>query len=441
MHLEGYHQNGITYRFPKSIPYFRMDVSEGRGWDTPLGHVQLTHKNLRTVSATGAVYEGCYRYVMSQASGESLVWVLKPGLGFVRIGEGPAAFTLRRFEITPASDVKSVSQATDCPLVALSSIPRGEGVTSATRRSAFESARAAHVSSLKVEASWEELEPSPGVYDFERILDEIQLAEEAGMPAALTIKSIDTVLLSIPADLKTQPLNHPETIRRYVKMLDEIAGRLPRAVRWINLGYEVDFYLALNPDAITPFRELFLAGAQAVRAQRDVSVGIVFQFDNARISDVIFRQLSELGDHVAINYYGHTEGFFVRDPSAPLVDIPLAVFSSRGKPLLITELGYPTSPVVNGSEENQALFLRNAFAAISLNAGRIPFVNVWSIRDLPGLFVQRLVERYGVINAEFIAFLSSLGLQNEHGDAKPAWDVFVETAREFRTAGTCVSTN
>jgi len=435
--LEGYRQNDITYRFPASMPYFRVDVAPGTRWTTPVGTVQLTDSNLRTVSATGEVYTDCYRYVLTYPNGDSIIWVLKPGVGFVRIGEGPSAFTLRRLTRISGDNSAENSRAVDCPRIGLSSIPRGPEITPAIRDQAFAAARQAGISFLKVEASWEEIETEPGVYDFSRVLDEIRLATEADIPVVLTIKTVDTVLLSIPADLRSRPLDDPITLARFDAMLDALGPQLAPVVKWVNLGYEVDFFLSLHPAGIEPFRRLFLAGAKRLRDHRDVSVGIVFQYDNARISDVVFRQLFSLGDHVAINYYGHTEGFLARNPAAPLVDIPVLLSESSGRPVLITELGYATSAVVNGSEEKQAEFLQHAFSAIALEADRFPAVNVWAIRDLPMSFIQNLIARYQIDNSAFVGFLGSLGLQDEFGNPKPAWQIFVDTARRFSVAGAC----
>ena len=437
LYLEGYIEKGITHMFPAASPYFLSSVATGTKWTNPYGTFELTDKALRTVSATGKVYENCLRYVLTQADGTKFIWVLKPGVGFVRFSEGPAAFTLRSFNDVEETGATSVKTQVNCPLVGLSAIPRGDLITTEIRENALLGSLDVKVGMLKVEASWDELEPAPLTYNFDRLKDELNLARKYDLPVVLTIKTVDTTLKSIPADLLDQELDGEKVLTRFDALLTAVGEILPPQVKWINLGYELDFYLLFHPNDIRPFVTLFLYGSQKLKTMGNYSVGLVFQYDNTRISDVVFKALFQLGDHVCVNYYGHTEGFRMRDPDVPLVDIPFLVDAAKDKPLLITELGYASSPVVEGSPERQAQFLRRSFEAIAASASKIHVVNVWAIRDLPQSFIRVLEQRHNITDQKFVAFLGSLGLQNEDGDPKPAWDVFREFAVEFKEGRVC----
>jgi hypothetical protein len=391
IYVDGFLEGGVTHLFPSALPYFLFNVSIGASWTSPFGKVTLTDSDLTTTSLKGVTYKHCYRYVITQTDGSQLIWVLKPGVGFIRFGEGPSEYTVVSYSLS--GDARASQESPNygaCAMVGLSSIPTGPSITDSNREAAILTAIQANATMLKVEATWQEVEPQPGVFDFSRIQSEMALGSKYNLPIVLTVKTIDTTLISIPADLLAEPLDSEDVITRFKAMLTALIPLLPPQVHWIHLGYELDFFLAFHPETIASFETLYSSGYQTVKSFGDYSVGLVFQFDDTRISNSILNSLLPIVDHVSFNYYGHSEGFSERDASVPLVDIPYMIWVANSKPIIITELGYSSSTFIKGGLDQQAEFLQNAFDAIRVAGTQILGVNVWSIRDLPASYVDAL---------------------------------------------------
>ena len=65
-------------------------------------------------------------------------------------------------------------------------------------------------------------------------------------------------------------------------------------------------------------------------------------------------------------------GYRMRPPGAPLRDLPRMVRIADGRPLVLQEAGYSSSPRLGGSPSAQATFVRNVFAAWDRSPTAIP---------------------------------------------------------------------
>jgi hypothetical protein len=320
-------------------------------------------------------------------------------------------------------------------------MPAAAGTTTAMREAAFQEANAAGSKWVNVNATWRELEPSAGSYDLGRITDELRLARQAGQSAVLTIKVTETTVSGVPLDLLARPLNDTTVLARFDALVDRMAALLQDSnVGWVNIGYEVDTFLFLNPSQQAPFDALFQRGKARVKAYRaSLPVGMVFSFDTTRMSDQMFQALKARADVISFNYYGLGPGFTHRSPSAPLSDIPLMLMLAEGKPVLLTELGFSTNGL-NGSQSAQQEFLANAFTALRPTSGRIRGVSVWAMRDLPQALTMAIGNELGLAHdSNFLRFLGSAGLKTEQGATKPAWATFSTAAAQFQTLGSCTT--
>jgi hypothetical protein len=432
---EGYSVNGVTYRFSEATLYFAKNVAPGSSWQTPFGVMSLEQSNLEINGRSN-----CSRYRLRNPDGTSTVWVLQPGFGFVQFGEGPAAFQVSTYlSDSPSPTFPVAKPIGPCPPVGLASMPAIIATTTAMREASFAEANAGGSKWVNVNATWQELEPFNNVFALTRITDELRLARESGQRAVLTLKLPNTTVSGLPSDLASRSLSDSTVRSRLERLLDRMAPLIRDTnVGWINLGYEVDTFLFLNPSQQSGFFSLYDAGKTRIRSLRsNVPVGMVFSFDTTRMSDQVFNQLKSRADHISFNYYGLGPNFTHRATSAPLSDIPLMLHLGQGKQVLLTELGYSTAGA-NGSSTRQQEFLSNAFTALRSTSGRVAGISVWAMRDLPANIVATVGNTLGLAHdTNFNNMLKSSGLKTEDGSEKIAWSTFRTSAQQFPVLGTC----
>jgi hypothetical protein len=205
------------------------------------------------------------------------------------------------------------------------------------------------------------------------------------------------------------------------------------------LGYEVDAYLTQNPDQVEPYL-LFLNEARTMGKGLlpTTSFGLVYSFDAVRASTAIYYWLAGFGDHVAFDYYNIGPDFVERDPSSPAADLWLMRHFANGLPVLVNEVGFSSSPLLGGGPAAQQQFFQNFFAALQQNSGSFIGAVVWSMIDMPADVVAQAAAELGAASdANFVAFLGSLGISQSDGTPKPSWSTFTTTAASFAAPNAC----
>jgi hypothetical protein len=102
---------------------------------------------------------------------------------------------------------------------------------------------------------------------------------------------------------------------------------------------------------------------------------------------------------------------------------------ARGKPLILQEVGYPSSAMLNSSEQKQAEFVANVFTAWQAAGDRIPFLSSFALHDFSPQICEDLAKYYDLPDDEnFKAYLCSLGLRRANGTPKLARQSPVDSA-------------
>ena len=434
IYFEGYMDQGVTYRLPEPVPYFRTDMAIDTPWQSPFGRTVLKSKTA-TVTTPAGTFTGVYQYTITGGDGSSYSWFLKPGTGFVQFGDNASAFLASNYLVKPKALTSSLTSSGECAVLGLASMPSQAGISKAMRDAALKEAMAVGSRLVNVNASWAELEPTAGKYNFTRIQDELSLAQTNSLPVMFTLKVTDSIASGLPLDLQSQDLASTVVLSRLDKLLAALKPILPSQVKWLNVGYETDVYLFYRPNEVNSFRTLFQRAQSKLTGS--YSLGVVQSFDTFRTSDLMFKQLVGLGAHVAFNYYGTGQDFRQRSTSAPLADIPLMVRAAAGKAVVINEVNY-SSAGLDGSREKQSEFLTNVLNAVAQQPLKVKAVNVWALRDLPLNMVTEIALSQGLSgSSSFATFLGSLGLQDVNGLQKPAWQVFATRSSQFKSGSVC----
>ena len=434
--IDGLAMGGVEARFTEPSPLFPVSTQKGKIWSGGMGTVTLTAVNITVTTPLGK-YTGCSRYSLVFPDGSIQIWTIKPGTGFIQFGDPSWAFALSALTLPPAVS-KPLGAPVNCPVLGMSAIPWDFALTDAQRDGALGVALAAGSKILTVNAPWSELEPSNGVYYFDRIASELSLAAKHNIPAILTVGSIFSGASAMPADLVGRSWSDPVVASRFVAMLQNLKSKVPAQTKWLNLGYEVDIYLANNPSQVAPYLTFLSAVKPPAKSIFGISTGIVFSFDSTRASTAVFGQLQGVADHIAFDYYAIGPNFQQRDPASVSSDLWLMNRLASGRAVIINEAGYSTASQTASSPARQATFFQNIFSALQQSTGNIVSVTAWALNDIPASDVNTAMTGLAVPpTPAAIAYLGSLGLRDTAGNPKQAWTVFTTSASVISAPNAC----
>ena len=293
---------------------------------------------------------------------------------------------------------------------------------------AMDLAQGAGVSVAHLSFNWTDIETSPQVYGNAFLGVANVYYPARGVRLHLTLRPINTVRAEVPTDLAGLAWDDPQMILRFNQLLDFVFAQIPAVdLGVLAIGNEVDGVL-LNASDYAAYNTFFQATRTHARSLRPgLRVGVTAMFDGLTGAprDLLV-DLNAAADFVSVTYYPMAAGL-VRAPTVVDGDFAALVALYPGKPIVVQECGYPSSPDSGSSEQMQRDFVLEAFRAWDAHAGieHLSFFKQtdWSDADVDGFLVY-----YGLATPEFRGFLASLGMRHYDGTAKPAWNAFVAEA-------------
>lgn len=424
----------------RPMPLFTASAAVGTSWQSALGRVTLLSRTA-TVTSPKGTFTNCLQFRMD-FGGSTLDWYFAPGLGPVRMGTDSFSFLLTNYRSLAYTPPAGIAQTGACPPAGVTPNPAAQGDhTTAGQLDRLLMARDAGTRFLHISASWKELEPSPGTYNFTELRRYMDWAKQYGMKAALTIKTVDSASLSIPSDLASLPLDNPTLTSRFKALLAALAPGITPAVTHINIANETNTYLDTHPQALSAFVTFYLAGAGQLKASGATApIGVTFAYSDFRRNDATFRVVSPYCEQISFTYYPLRPDWTLRDVADVSWDIGEMVSAASGKPLVLTEVGYPSHVSFGGGTAGQSSFYAAVLDEVKLHPGKIQGVSFFLMSDPPVSVVDAISEAYSQAGSpQFGVFVGSLGLFTTTDTAKPAWSTFSTKARELAAAASCAS--
>ncbi len=286
--------------------------------------------------------------------------------------------------------------------------------------------------------TWSSLEPSRGTYEVaEFAFTVVYLGYDRELYLSLNVAPINTTEKEVPADLAAVPFDSSAMQDRFRALIDVFAPHVSDQVLHLTIGNEVDVYLA-ETNEWSAYRAFYEDAAAYVREKLDhVKVGVCVTHTGATgpFADSI-AALNATSDVWVTTFYPLGAGFRPTGPDAATAALPEMVALAGGRPVVVQEIGYPSSIALESSDAEQAAFFANAFDAWGAAGGAIPFLSVFALHDFPTATCDELAAYYGLPDdAAFKAFLCSLGLLRVDGTAKDAWQVVKDGAAEALASG------
>ena len=284
---------------------------------------------------------------------------------------------------------------------------------------------------------WGNLEPSPGTFDFQGLvqpLTEMGARYPQFKGFGFTIRMLNAGRRSTPADLDALPFDNTTVLERFDALIDALAAEpLSAKLGFIIVGNEVDASLA-DPTDAAAFVTFYRRAVDRIHLKLPrVKVGTILTSGGAmRTATKLFADVSALSDFVAYTYYpigGTATGTWVMRPVSEVKsDLDWLAALACGKPFAFTEIGYSFSAANNSSEPQQADFVREVFDDLDTyrTNGRLAFFQYHSLYDLPPDACDAYTIEDSAVAASICSFLRSGGLRSyDTGLPRAAWDAFV----------------
>jgi len=241
-----------------------------------------------------------------------------------------------------------------------------------------------------------------------------------GLGLVLSLAVIDTVTDRRPAALRALPFDDPRVITAFTTYATEVLSRLPdTALVAISIGNEVDGTLKTRREWVA-FANFFKAAKAAVRAIRpNTPIGFSTQWSGFQSTNRALKA-NAAADAIFINYYPLDNRFRVLPPENIAAQLEAMVQMADGKPVFLTETGYPSGGC-GSSEALQAQYFQELFIALQSRAADIPLVMLVWLHDIPPDNLVYYAQYYGTSNRCFLSYLGTLGLRSYAGQDKAAF--------------------
>jgi hypothetical protein len=277
--------------------------------------------------------------------------------------------------------------------------------------------------------SWSQIEPAPGVYDLTDMTNMFAYLRARGLRATINIQVLNTNVKETPRDLAGLSFQDPQMQARFRALFDQVAPHLGPEIVSIAVGNEVNAFLDATPWEWGPYMQFYAdAVAYIHNAAPGIPVGVSVIYESARMAPANVTALNRPSDAWIFTYYPLNSDFTVREPSTVFSDFQTMLDLAGDKPVILQEVGYPSSRRLNSSQRRQAEFVGNVFTAWEAAGDRIPVLCYFGLHDLSRELVNDLTGYYGFATPNFKAYLGTLGLRNEWGVPKRSWRAFNEGA-------------
>jgi len=317
-------------------------------------------------------------------------------------------------------------------ILSISAFPRFEPPpTAQDYTNAFDLAYNAGVRAQFFSYTWKQLEPQAGTYNLQDLTNGINFVTGRGFKQILLgIQVLNTVPKETPPDLLAVGFDTPQMKNRFHALLDAIRPSLKPEVKYISIGNEVDGYLSAHPAEWQTYKEFYEdALAYIHQTMPGIKVGVTVMFGGAvGPAAANVASLTSSSDAYILTYYPLGDGFKPYGSQAPISDFPRMVGLAGTRPVILQEVGYPSATLLDSSESEQAQFVTNVFQTWQAQGSKIAFLNYFMLHDFTEQMCQDFTIYYGFPDANFEAYLCTLGLRRVTGAAKASWQAFVSGA-------------
>ena len=285
---------------------------------------------------------------------------------------------------------------------------------------------AAGVGAVSLDVGWDEL-------DADLLAARVSDYRQRGLAVLVSLLVVDGEQSRLPASLTGQAWNAPATVAALEGSLAQILSATGTDIDTLILGRDVNRYLEAQPAESDALQALLHAGIVELDAlgasppARAIGLGFV-----AADPQTAYLDLASVGNVVALSYFpGLGEPTFPTQTSATK-DLDAMIALANGRPLVLQAVGYPSATSLDSSADTQALQLDALFSALDPRREHVAAVVVHMLHDVVGEGCDALLASRGLDPGPPLSeHVCSLGLRDELGEPKAAWQRFLQAAAHY----------
>jgi hypothetical protein len=407
--------------------YYDFSVPTGQQLPVSMGNLTVVGRSL-TVTTEKATYTNCVKLELLSGNGFKQRWTFAPNVGFVEY-----EFANTIFRLKESASRLSMVGTVDLPAWQ-SPVTKGQRVLAVDANPAatgkyldsLGKAEQIGAKTISLHFDWPSIETSANNYQAAYLDIANVFYPPRGLNVSLVLAPIHNKNVILPADLQGRRFDDPLVVGRFKKLLDFIFAHLPD-VKLSNLviGSEIDAYLGTDAEKWAQYISFYSQIANYAHQLRPtISVTTEFRFMQGYLSgprpflDII----NQYSDVIGVSYYPITMEGTVIKPTVLARHFKTIADAFPNKPIHVLQLGYPSSTLLQSSENLQASFVTELFKAWDLYATRIQLVRYTFMTDMSAESIIGAGNYFGDASLLFGQFLSTLGLRTSPGDGtdKPA---------------------
>lgn len=289
---------------------------------------------------------------------------------------------------------------------------------------------------MGVEASylslkWSDLE-NEQAFSAKPLQDQAGISKLLGGDVVFCLKPIDTSVKCVPIALANKGFDDAQLTAAWESMLQKVVPLLPKNVKAIALGNEVDVYLGNHPEEVDSYLNLMKNARAFLRgAGIKVPIGVITTFDGLQRRPDLVKKIQSNFDVTMMTYYPLGQTFEVLPMSSVGSHFDAMLALAGSKPLILTEVGCPAGEPNKSSEDIQADFVKTVFGQLEKHPTQITFANFFEQSDFPSQMVDMFEQYYQVKDDKFRSYLATLGLKKSDGKPRKAYGEFRKHLRAW----------
>jgi hypothetical protein len=405
----------------------------GTSWSNVLGQLSVDSRSALFVGG-GAAFTNAIR-VKQVSQGSTTLMTFVPGVGLAEYSIGDQVFLLDPASSSLPGNAFPAPAPWSTTLPPVGIAPNQYGDQPDTLLSYVDRLQLMASGGSKVlmgYGRWNELEPSPGSFQLDSLLLQMSQARRLNLTAAYTFCIIDMATRNVPPDFQSVPWTDPNLQAQVLQLVSTIAAQFNGQVAWFQFGSEVDTYFQTHPDEVNDFLQLYLK-VRTLLQQIAPGMRISVNFKFAALSDLngYLKPLYDSSDLLVLTYGPYGNNFIVSSPSVPAADILAMAQRAGSRKLFLQEIAYPSSSANGSSQQMQADFYTNVFAALRASRAQIAAASIFEFADVGPLTGGQLAAQLGMSQyGAFVSLIEGLGLFDSSAQPKQSWSVFTaETKR------------
>jgi hypothetical protein len=265
---------------------------------------------------------------------------------------------------------------------------------------------------------------------------------DAGAKVLLCLGIVDRQRTTRPSGLGGS-WQSADVLRAVDQLIDQAFVAAGEELAYLAFGVDLDRYLVSLPSLERDAFQKFLIHALDYASHHPsrppgTRIGVTLSSDAlvARSAPELLA-LTAASDVTIATYYPLESNFVARAPSMVAADLDALSASLLGdagpRPVILQEVGYPSSEQAGGSLEKQRVFFDTLFEALDVRRDRFPFVSVHALNDERAPRCEAEAAAYGApSDPRAVAFRCSLGVRGADTAPKPAWTSVLDGLATFR---------